>query len=179
MPVDSRDALWAAASKTWFMIAFNEAFTEAVAGRWKVFDDVSKVIIALTASGSAVAGWALWQMPDYRTAWLVAAGAGAVLAILSTALGVAARLKDWDDSRREFSVLQNDVGTFRDRMRITPDFDVVTITKEYVEFRRRYGEVAQRLRHDLLATTRLKNACQDRITALAVQEGWEQPETGG
>lgn len=160
MAIDPRDELWNVAFETWYLAAYNELVSGQVVRRWQIFDDATKVLVALTASGSAVSGWALWNDPDYKNIWLVLAGIGAVLSILSSALGVPSRLKDWGDLKRDFSMLEIELGTFRSRMRINPEFDVEQFTKEYVEFRRRYGEVAQRLKNDLLATKKLSMRCQ-------------------
>jgi hypothetical protein len=91
---------------------------------------------------------------------LLLAGIGAVLSIVSTALGVPSRLQDWGDWKGDLSTLQIELGTFRARMRINTKFDVEQFTKEYVEFRRRYGEIAQRRKNDLLVTEKLSARCQ-------------------
>jgi hypothetical protein len=160
MAIDPRDELWDAAFETWYLAAYNELVSQEVVRRWQIFDDTTKVLVALTASGSAVSGWALWENPNYKYIWLILAGIGAVLSIVSSALGVTSRLKDWGDLKRDFSMLEVELGTFRSKMRIDPQFDVTQFTKEWVEFRRRYGEVAQRLKSDLVASKRVSKRCQ-------------------
>ena len=173
MTIDPRDEVWSTVFETWYLAAYNELVSGEVVRRWQFYDDATKVLVALTASGSAISGWVLWNDPYYKYIWLLLAGFSAVLSIVSSALGVPSRLKDWGDIKRGLSMLEIELGTFRSRMRINPEFNVEQFTKEYVEFRRRYGEIAQRMKSDLLATKKLSSRCQamldEQLTSQQVQ----------
>lgn len=160
MAVDSRDQIWAAVYDTWYRCAYNRLLADRLVGRWQSIDDVTKVVVALTASGSVVAGWALWTQSGFRLVWLGLAGLGAILSIINSALGVPSRLKDWANSKSQFGLLEIELETCRWQMRIDPDFSIEDYSKRYEEFRKRFGEAVNQLRSDFLATARLAQACQ-------------------
>jgi len=41
---------------------------------WSRFDTVSTVLVAITASGSTIAGWALWNEPAGKFTWGIISG---------------------------------------------------------------------------------------------------------
>lgn len=170
MPTDARDELWNSTYGTRYMCLYYLSLAHGLVSRWTVFDDVVKTLVALTASGSAVAGWALWKEDGFKSAWIVFAGAAAVLAIVHAALGVQARIKVWADLKRDLTVLSNDLETFQMRMRITSEFDIPDFSKEWLELRKRYSEATSRLVTDLLATPGFRERSQDEANrAMGVQ----------
>lgn len=120
---DPRDELWNAAFRAYYDSYYEELVAAAMISRWEPLDDLTKVLVALTASGSAVTGWVLWQHPGFRTAWAVLAGCAAVLSILSGALRVSSRVKDWGDVWRKLAPVRVDFEALRDRMRVNSNFN--------------------------------------------------------
>ena len=59
MAVDPRDRVWNAAYYLWYDTKYNAELGSRMVDRLKAIDDVTKVLVALTASGSAVAGRSL------------------------------------------------------------------------------------------------------------------------
>jgi hypothetical protein len=160
---DPRDRLWEATFETYYDAYYEEILASDLIDRWQIVDDAAKVMVALTASGSAVSGWALWSQPGFRWLWAVVAGGGAVVAILHATLGVAARIKDWSDIAGIFTTLRTDLETFRYRMEIGPDFSVEKFTSAFEGFRKRFSEAAPRLKNDILLTRGLQNRAQDKL----------------
>ena len=112
MVEDTRDKLWELVFETFYDSYYEEIVADKLVYRWQLFDQISKVLIALTASGSAVSGWALWNQPAFRNIWVTLAGLGAVLSIIHAALSVSSRLKEWRDVKTSFVVLRIDFGDF-------------------------------------------------------------------
>jgi hypothetical protein len=174
MALDPRDSLWDATFDTYYDAYYEEIAADALINRWQLLDEVAKVVVALTASGSAVAGWALWNDPAFRTFWVVLAGLGAILAIVHATLGVPGRLKTWGEIKRAFVTLRIDLETFRYRMEADPAFDVGTFQQQFEQYRKRYTEAMQQLQNDILLTSRLENAAQDDLNARVKDKTAEQ-----
>lgn len=163
MTFDPRDQIWEAIFETYYNSYYEELLADELINRWQLADEVTKVLVALTASGSAVSGWALWSEAEFKVVWAFLAGIGAVLAIVHTALGVPSRLKDWSDIKQWFATLRIDLETFRYRMQVDPQFPIKEFADELVELRKRYGQGIQRLKNDILMTRHLRDRVQDQL----------------
>lgn len=163
MAVDPRDQIWEATYETYYAAFYEELVSDSLINRWQWLDEITKVLVALTASGSAISGWALWNQPEFRYLWAFLAGLSAILAIAHTALDVPGRLRDHGDTRRFFSGLRIDLETFRYRMKVNAEFPVEQFTGELVEYRRRFGEGNNQLRSDILLTNDLREKCQSEL----------------
>lgn len=163
MDADPRDELWKVSFETYYDAYFQELVADALINRWQRVDEVTRMLVALTASGSAVSGWALWTNAHFRVVWALLAGAAAVLAVGHATLGVLGRLKDQGEMKRRFSGLRTDLETFRYRMRVSRDFSVAEFSAEFAEFRRRYSDAVQLLKNDLLPTRTLEIRLQDAL----------------
>ncbi len=82
MTVDPRDELWRAAFDTYYDSYYEELLADRLINVWRRVDEVTRILAALTASTSAVTGWALWAQQYSRNVWAVLAGFAAVLTIL-------------------------------------------------------------------------------------------------
>lgn len=170
MDVDPRDEIWNGVFNTYYDAYFEESFSGALARRWQKLDEITKGLVAITASGSAVAGWALWTQPGPKMAWSCVAGVAAVLSIVSSALRVSDRLKHHTECERRFSVLRSELETLRYEMRIDPTFPIDVFTKRLIEFRKRLTAATQMLEHDLLSTMRLRFKIQEELDTILSSE---------
>ncbi len=123
-PGDPRAKLWQATFETYYDSYFQELSANRLLERWERFDDATKVLVALTASGSAIAGWTLWNEPGLKYVWATLAGSAAVMSVVHAALKVPERLARHFDSKSEFSGLRIALETFRHQMQIFPDYSV-------------------------------------------------------
>jgi hypothetical protein len=160
MDFDPRDELWNAAFNTYYDAYYEEIAADKMISRWQILDELTKVLVALTASGSAISGWALWSDVNFKYIWIVMAGTGALLALIHSTLGVPGRLKDWGEIKRWFAIIRIDLETFRYQMTVDPEFSVDNFSKNFIDYRRRYGEGVQRLKNDILRTNRLERKSQ-------------------
>ena len=167
---DPRDEIWDFTFDTYYDALYGEVVANRLSRRWEMVDQTAKVLVAITASGSAVAGWTLWSEEGFKTLWVFVAGFTALLAIIHSAMSVTDRLKDASDLNRSFVALRIEIETFRSRMRIDPEFPIEDFTRELEEYRRRYGECVQRIKNDIFRTKRLKHKSQDVVDARVAEE---------
>lgn len=64
MTLDQRDEIWTAAFYTYYDAYYEEICADRLTNRWQKLDEMTKVLVAFTASTSAVTGWALWTEPS-------------------------------------------------------------------------------------------------------------------
>ena len=160
---DPRDIIWERAFDTYYESFFYELVSDRVVNRWQITDDITKVLVALTASGSAISGWILWQDPNLKFVWASLAGFGSVLSIVHASLGVPSRLKDWQEISSSFTSLRIEMETFRHTMEFDPNFDIADATKKYEDCRKRFGEFLQRQKNDILHTEKLRLRAQEDL----------------
>jgi hypothetical protein len=165
-PADPLEELWRASFETYYDSLFEEVTADALITRWASVDEVTKLLVMVTASGSAVSGWALWNQPGYRMLWVVLSGVAALLSIVHTALGVPGRIKTHAEDKRRFASLRTDLETFRYRIRVQQDqLDVGQFTREFLEYRKRYSENVQLLGNDIARTLRFELKMQGEVNA--------------
>lgn len=154
-------ALWKASFTTLYEALYQESCAEAVVSRWQRIDMVVAFLVAATASGSAVAGWAFWSQPGWRSLWAMIAGVAALAAIVDNVMTVPGRIKEQEELRRVFSGLRVSLETFRQDLVI--GLDVSQARERYTKLRERYEEVVSRARRDISLTDRLLYRVQDKV----------------
>lgn len=174
--MDERDELWNATFEVFYDSFYEELASEALIHRWQIVDDLTKVLVALTASGSALAGWTLWDAPGLRFVWSTLAGLAAALAIVHAALGIPGRLKNWTETKQCFIALRVDIDTFRALMRIEPDFSLSEFTSRFVGLRGSYKNAITRVNDDALRTQGLRVKVQNQLNARLCSEILEPEE---
>jgi hypothetical protein len=163
MSTDPRDALWEATFRAYYDVYYSEIVANKLVTRWQIADDITKVLVAVTASTSAVAGWALWEQPEFKIIWTVIAGLGAFLSLTHAALSVTRRLKDWMETGNHFLSLRIELDTLRERMKLDTQFDTAQLTNELMACRNRYAEGKAREPYDFILTSRLESQAQGEL----------------
>ena len=153
----------------WYDSYFNENVANRLVSRWQAFNDPAKVIIAVTASGSVIAGWTLWSQPGFKTVWIALAGTGALLSVISSSLTVSERIKDWASTRAESSAIRVQVEILKTEMDLKPDFDVDQTQKSLENIRLRYSDAVERMRNDFLHTSKLDVTCKKELDELILK----------
>ncbi|MCK5828144.1 hypothetical protein KAH43_06420 [Candidatus Bipolaricaulota bacterium] len=161
--MSERGAMWEIVFETYYDAFFEELASESLSRRWQMFDEIAKVIIALAASGSAVAGWALWNLPGWRLIWASFAGGAALVSIIHATLKVSDRVGRFEESRQAFLSVRNRLETLRCEMRLDHDFSVPEIRKRWLDLREEYGQATERIRSDLLRSKRFLEKTQDAL----------------
>ena len=158
-----RDEIWNAVFNTRYDAAYNHLVCDSMVDRWQRVHDLTSVIVALTVSGSAISGWALWTVPEFRPIWAGFAGVGAILAIVHSTLAVHSRLRNWGQSKREFVILQTGLETLQLEMKVDPEFSTEDFMKRLLQFRENLKLAILSLDNDILCTRRLRRRCQDEL----------------
>lgn len=156
------DVYWKPSYETLYIVTFQEAVSSALAGRWLRIDALINILVSVTASGSAIAGWALWNQPGWRTVWVLAAGSVSVFAIVHNGAQVPTRLKSQEDFRRQLTRLRTDLETFRQRLEVKIG-TLEIFDKNYSELRNRYAELIYNAPSDIANTHRLRVKIQKQI----------------
>jgi hypothetical protein len=166
MEFNSRDEIWSVTWKAYYDTYFQEILSERVVMRWQRFDEFTKVLIALTASGSAFSGWALWNQVQFKIIWAIIAGTGAILAIFHKSLEVSNKISSWVSSRSKFCLLRFDYEILLNKMRFDPEFSVNECKKDLDDLLKRFADCYQKIKVDAFLTGRLKNSAQDELDIL-------------
>ena len=165
MSFDSRDVIWDKIFEVYYDSYWVEILSDKVIGIWQKTDDITKLIVALTTSGSAVSGWALWNEPGFKCIWIIFAGISAILSITHASLGVAGKVKDWTETKRQFTTLRIELEICRDLMEINPDFSIQDFEKHYKKKKKKYGEMYPSINNDILLSKRWKVKSQNELNA--------------
>ncbi len=161
MSPTSRDSFWTTSFTTLYETRYQELCAEAVVARWQRVDLTVALLVALTASTSAVAGWALWSDAGWKIVWVIAAGLAALGSIADNVMTVPRRIKDQEELRRLFSGLRTSLETFRQELVL--GLDEVQALSRYGKLRERYEDVVSRSHRDIALTYRLQNRMQDEV----------------
>lgn len=168
MAFDSRDQLWEATFDTYYDAYYAELLADALIRRWQWVDDINRVIVAVTASGSAIAGWTLWNTNYGKTVWGIFAGFAAVLSIIHAALRVPERLKGIGELQGNNTALRSDLETYRYLMKINPNFPIDEFTRKFEEYRNRLASGVKM--NDILLTLGLKMKVKGELNSLLKDE---------
>jgi hypothetical protein len=159
---DPREQLWDVSFDTYYDAFFEELLADALINKWGRLDDFTKIIVAITASGSAISGWALWGSPGWKGVWLACSGLAALLSVVHTALAVPGRIKAHADDKRRFAQLRTGLETFRYRLQVE-QFDADMFNKEFVGLRRVYGDDIGLLNNDTFRTRGFEEKIQKQL----------------
>lgn len=108
-PAERREELWKVSFETYYDSLFEEITADALITRWTSVDEVTKVLVMITVSGSAVSGWALWNQPGYRMLWVILSGVATLLSVVHTALDIPGRIRTHAEDKRRFASLRTEL----------------------------------------------------------------------
>lgn len=165
MTIDPRDQIWNATFETYYNSYYQELLSDVLLVRWQRVDDLAKLLVAIFAGTSAIAGLVNFYAKtlNIEWAWPILTGLAAVLSIAHKELAVPFRLRDHGENRRSFASLRLDLETFRYKMQFDTDFSIADFTAEFEEFRKRFSEEYRRLRVDSFVTANLRATCQAEL----------------
>ena len=161
---------WSPVYETLYDAWFQELTSEALSQRWQFIDTLTKFLIAVTASGSAVAGWTLWTNEMGKYAWAVLAGLASVLSIVNGVIEVPDRLKQQQGLGNDYRKLRVDLETFRLNLLIGIDADKAE--SSWTSIRNQYEELMSRTPPDMLFTKGLSRNVESRLNDLLKTKGY-------
>jgi hypothetical protein len=149
---------------------FYEAYLQEMASqrlskRWHSIDTVTSVFVTTTASGSAIAGWALWSSPEGKIVWVTIAAVSSILSLIHSTLQVPSKMKAQDELRGCFSGLRLDIEQFRRSIRNQLSAGQIPSGAEdsYTEFLHRYTEYMKRVPDSITVTNKLLRDIQSQL----------------
>jgi hypothetical protein len=163
MSPGNRDELWNSSWETYYSSYFYEIYISKAVSRWKLFDLLTKIIVAITATGSAVAGWSLWAEGGYKDIWAILAGTAALLSIIHAVTQVQSILETLTELRSSFSSLRVALESYRQQLSIFPEFDVTEKNNEFLKNREKYEQLIAKFSGDILLTQKLAEKAQDEL----------------
>ena len=171
MTKEDRETYWTLSFETYYTAYYQELASQALVARWERIDVVTALLVAATASGSTLAGWALWSDAGWKVVWVGIAAVATVASIVHGSLRVPSRLKEQEELRREFCGLRVDLDTFRQFLRVpepaTPDH----VRENYERLRQRLGALWGRARPDIAYTHRLRGSVQQQLNNILKEKG--------
>jgi hypothetical protein len=156
MTIDPRDAIWNEAQDLLYRASYAGELKTALLARWVWLDSVTKIAVAVSSGGAALAGLVFWKNSDYTFLWPMFTSASALLAIVSRQLSVAEKLQAHATAAVSLSTLTIDIGSLIVRMKINANFPVAEFEKKLLGFRSRYGTEVSKFPYDLLLTQKLR-----------------------
>ena len=160
-----RDQLWRVSVETFYRVYYAESLANSLVKSWQRWDEIAKFVIAITATTSAVSGWTLWNLPQFKIIWSIIAGSGAIFAILHTNLKVPDRLKDLISVAQYLKGLRINLETFRYKMEVDPNFAIEEFNDEFFRYRDQYSEGFKLLKDDILLTKKRRIKVQEELDA--------------
>ena len=184
MAVDARDEIWEESFGTYYDVYYEEMLTEAIINWWLVVDEVVTILI-----GGAVAicsPFLLRQFPngDYKNIWVSIVWFLVFWAMLHLFLNVPERLKNHGNSLRRFLILRINLETFRDEIRINPDFPIYKFTNKFTELHQNFLNNMQLVKPDFLKIAWLEHKIKNDLNAKlqneiqAFEGGYSDKKTG-
>lgn len=146
-----------------------ELISEELLNFWSRFDAVSSVLIAVTSSGSTIAGLALWKTGSGGVLWAVFSVTATVLAVVSTVLQIPHRIK----SQTDLSVAFRD--TELQAERFYEGLDTADSTKAEEVYRsldHEFREILRKAPNDLIMTEKWRKNIQIRLNEKMKEKGY-------
>ncbi|HFQ5373700.1 TPA: hypothetical protein ACGUM3_001531 [Vibrio vulnificus] len=140
----------------YYSILFSELTIRA---QW--FDFISKLLVAVTASGSAIAGWALWEEPSFKIYWVIIAGTASFISIVHTTLNISEKLKGYVKLSNEMAEIRMQYESLQEEVTIYPEFDVDEMHVKSKAVKNKYIAVLRGYAPDFLSSKKLQNRSQD------------------
>lgn len=135
-----RQAIENDAYLTWYNSKYQELICSKLFGRWQTTDTFVQIGIALTASGSAIAGWQLWELKEMKIIWAIISGLISILAICHKVFGVTNKIKTWSESSKAYSMIKNQLEILRYDINTSFDKNTDNIHKKLREIKTSYAE---------------------------------------
>lgn len=128
------------AFETWFNWGYQELISSELLEKWQLVDTFVQIGIALAASGSAVAGWQLWEKPAMKVAWAVVSGAVSIIALCHKGFQVTDKIRIWSEAKKAFTMLKNQLEILRYEVNTSFEQKRDSIDKRYLEIRNSYAD---------------------------------------
>jgi hypothetical protein len=158
--------LWAESYEELYKTYYEEFVLEALLERWERASVACRFVVLITTPGSAISGWALWEVPTFKYLWAVIAGLGAVFAVAESVLHMTEKIKEQTILLTEFRALRTDIETFRTQMKINALPELKSYKDAFLLLCDRFSVTNSKLRNDFWYTKKVKEIAQSRLNIL-------------
>ena len=165
------DLFWKPSFNLFYDAYYQELASEAVLERWVLIDGVTSFLGASTATGSAVAGWALWKSDNGKLAWAILAAVASLASIIRTNFGVLGKIKEQEDLRRNFQGIRLAIDSFRTDLEI----GLITVPdaqKRLKELHASYTEAMAGTKAGPAFTKALQESVEEKLRAIVKEKGY-------
>jgi hypothetical protein len=170
-PSVQRDILWKESFRIFYDSYFEQLLAEHLLSRWYWVDLVSRWLVAITASGSAIAAWAVWAKEGFTIAWAIIAAVASLLSLSHSVLNVGSRMKELVEDRASFMILRTSAASLRRRMRLSPNFDVDKATAEIDQLSKIFSDAESKVNiQDIWRRRKLELRVQEQLNVLVQEE---------
>jgi len=163
---NSRDILWRDSFNTYYDTYFDELWSDHQIKQWMRIDFAMKFVIAITASGSAVAGLALWSSSGGKIAWAVLSLIAALAGIFQSAAQSGSLIKEHTKSNKDFGDLRNELEDFRRELDLDPQYNVSSRNAEFTKLKGKYRDYEKNAPHDWTEAYWAKWKVQDDLNVM-------------
>jgi hypothetical protein len=155
---------WSVRYQIFYEAYYQELLASSVIQRWQKIDLIISLLVAITASGSAISGLAWWSTPTGKPLWTLLAATASLGAIFHSTVRVANHLKQQGEARRDFSLLRGSLQNVLYKMTSDGDSDQLEI--EFQSLRSKFVELTAKLEPDIAATSFLRNKAQNDLQGI-------------
>jgi len=157
------------------LLLFKDLISSELLEKWQLVDTLVQIGIALTASGSAVAGWQLWEKPEMKIVWIVISCIISLVALSHKGFRVTDKIKTWGESKKAFTMLRNQLEILRYEVNTSFGKDPDNIDKRYREIMNSYAEEDAKIPDkDLLLTKSLEDKAFSRVYESKQKSNYEE-----
>ena len=151
--------------KLYYRCEYQMAKLDMLGERWMHFDVPIRWLVAITATGSVVAGFAFWETSPGRIVWGSIAVLAAVGSITHGVLDTPGRIKSLQNELNTFSSLALDAEDLYSRLNASTDINLGEAEEEFQALRKRYNEGKISLKRDYLLTKKIRYRAKASVYA--------------
>ena len=160
---------WESSFKEFYQVFYQELVSEAMSLRWQRMDMPVAILVAVTACGSAVAGWSLWSSDFGRYIWVIIAGIASLSSIIHGVLQVPGKVKEQEKLRREFLNLRLDYDIFLRQINNLNEKEAETRSAKLLE---RFKKCMSETQKDVAFTPKLRTRVQAELNQRLEEMGY-------
>jgi hypothetical protein len=161
--IEAWNQIWADVHSRRYDCLYEELLAEKLLNKFTPIDVSCRILIACTASGSTIAGWALWEEEGFKKYWLAIAGAAAVISIVHTVVGISDSVRQISDLHASFRSLRLKFDAMITRMKICQHESLASYKSEFAGLLEEYGNVGSRKKPCILITDNLEETVQKQL----------------
>lgn len=171
MTATERQQYWQELWKLYYSVYFHELVDATVGNRLSWAVKISDFVFGATASGSAIAAWAVWNEAAFQPVWGALSGAAGFLAIVMPIIGIRDLAKNYSASLILARRLRLRIEFYRAELNIREDWDKAALLSKLNGFQGQYEEfILQRPADSFFETKAVVESCQKRLNVILKDE---------